>query len=120
MQGAILNQGKTRAAIMIQRHIKGYMVFRNYERMLINCRLDSNAQFFKDMLNKLYTDAQILIAWAWRRHKRKRSRRRRGKALHSVKGGHHAENKANDSVFSSGGASSPNRKVALQNPRKPR
>lgn len=57
MQEAMKNQGKTRAAITVQRFMKGYLVFRDYEKILMRSRLDYNAQYVKNLLNKLYEDA---------------------------------------------------------------
>ena len=58
---------QNKASLSIQKYLKGLIIAKQYEEFYVKMRLTDNLGFFKGMKDKIYDDAQILIAYHWRK-----------------------------------------------------
>ncbi len=77
---------QNKASFSIQKYLKGLIIAKQYEEFYVKMRLDDNLDYFQGMKDKIYDDAQKLIAKYWRlklerlRAKRKGEKRDRPRA----------------------------------------
>jgi len=62
---------KIKAAIIIQQKLKGYLVSKRMENIIIDIKLNKNLEFLTNMNNKFYEGNQIIIAYHWRKKLRR-------------------------------------------------
>ena len=92
----IANHGKYLATVKIQKYMRGYAVSKKYEQIIIDVKLNQNIEFFEQMKRKMYTDAQVFIAYFWRNkaHRRKGRRKNNSKTKGKMRSGSYYSKKA--------------------------
>ena len=66
----IISITKYHSALIIQKHLKGYKVYKVWKNLIHRYKIDKILNHFKNLKLQLYTDSQIKIRFAWKIYKR--------------------------------------------------
>jgi len=61
---------------MLQKHIKGWLIYKLFNDQIKKCQIDANMKHFNDMRKRLILNSQILLAYSWRRYVKRRAQQK--------------------------------------------